>query len=127
MAGGCITALYDARLVESSGFLYDCYLYPPGSPSAAEIRERDRYRAAFRSAFAADPPRVLIVSSDECGPPDFLYGKLGRWPWLQVYLARHYRLARERAPAGAVAGQQVSEKAIRALGYGYRIYELEQQ
>ena len=35
MAGGCITTLYRMRLIESSGFLYDCYLYP-GGPSQQE-------------------------------------------------------------------------------------------
>lgn len=122
MAGGCITALYDARLVQSSGFLYDCYLYPQEDQAAAHIDERERYRNAFRKAFLAHPPHVLIVSSDECGPPDFLYRKLTRWPWFNSYLREHYKLVRNRIPDEL---ERWGGKP--ALPYGYRIYSLVRQ
>ncbi len=117
MAGGCVAALYGLRLVESSGLLYDCYLYPAVEPKGAQLRERDRYRQVFQQALLAQPPRVLLVSSDECGPPDFAYAKLDRWPWLRAYLAEHYTLLREEVP---MALERWGGKPV--LPYGYRMY-----
>ena len=122
MAGGCITTLYGMQLVESSGFLYDCYLYPTEDQAVAHTAERERYRRAFMSAFLAHPPRALVVSSDECGPPDFQYRKLARWPWLDAYLGDHYRLVREHRPT-----ELESWGGRPALPNGYRIYWLEAQ
>ena len=120
MAGGCITTLYGMQLVESSGFLYDCYLYPTEDQAVTHTAERDRYRRAFMSAFLAHPPRALVVSSDECGPPDSQYRKLARWPWLEAYLDAHYRLVREHTPVTLE-----SWGGRPALPNGYRIYWLE--
>ena len=49
-AGGCITQLYTMRIVQGTGFLYDCYLFvtPRG---ARDAKEQQRYRAAFCKAF----------------------------------------------------------------------------
>jgi hypothetical protein len=121
MAGGCIDALFKLRLVQGTGFLYDCYLYPYPTPSAHFLAERERYRMAFRQAMTASPPEILIVTSDECGPPDFEYHKLHRWPWLNSYLADHYRKVRDWVPERL---QRWGGKP--ALPYGYRIYQLEQ-
>ncbi len=120
MAGGCITTLYRMRLVQSSGFLYDCYLYPTEDQAVAHIAERDRYRRAFQAALLAHPPRALVVSSDECGPPDFKYRKLDRWPWLAAYLGGRYKLLREYMPT---TFESWGGKPARP--YGYRIYRLE--
>ncbi len=119
MAGGCITTLYRMRLVQSSGFLYDCYLYPTQDQAAAHIAERNRYRDAFEAAFLAHPPQVLVVSSDECGPPDFEYRKLARWPWLAASLSDRFQLVRDFRPT-ALEGWNGKP----ALPYGYRIYRL---
>ncbi len=119
MAGGCITTLYRMQLAESTGFLYDCYLYPREDQAASHLAERDRYRRAFRQALLAHVPRVIIVSSDECGPPDFKYRKLARWPWIQSFLNDNYAVVRERVPA-----TMESWSGRPALPYGYRIYLL---
>ena len=71
----------------------------------------------FKRAFLARPPRVLVVSSDECGPPDFAYHKLERWPWLHAYLQEHYTLSLEEVPHQM---ERWCGKPV--LPYGYRIY-----
>ena len=118
MAGGCITTLYHLQLVQSTGFLYDCYLYPAQPPAAPYLAERDRYRDAFRQALLLHPPSFFIVTSDECGPPDLLYGKLTRWPWLDTWLNANYRLAQEWRPTifRSWGGRPI-------LPYGFRIYQ----
>ncbi len=113
MAGGCIATLYHARLVQATGFLYDCYLYP----ETAYSRERDLYRAAFQGALHAHPPQLVVVTSDECGPADLSYSKLSRWPWLAAYLGAEYALIREYRPT---TPQSWGGKP--AFPYGYRIY-----
>ena len=120
MAGGCIATLYRMQIVQSSGFLYDCYLYPTEDQAVSHIAERDRYRRAFREAFLAHPPQALVVSSEECGPPDFQYRKLARWPWLKSYLGDHYKRIRDFIPTALE-----SWDGKPALPYGYRIYWLE--
>ncbi len=117
MAGGCITTLYRMQLVQSTGFLYDCYLYPAQPPAAAYLDERDRDRRAFMQALLTHPPSLFIVTSDECGPPDFLYRKLARWPWLNTWLAANYRVAREWRPT---VTQSWGGRPV--LPYGFRIY-----
>ncbi len=119
MADGCITTLYKMQLVESSGFLYDCYLYPVDDQARMHIVERERYRNSFKQAFLLHPPRVIVVSSNECGPPDFAYGKLERWPWLASYLHAHYSIDRDQLPS------ELERWGGRpALSYGYRIYTI---
>ncbi len=117
MAGGCVATLYRMGLVESSGFLYDCYLYPAEGTGSAGDEERDRYRDAFRAAWVRSPPELLIVSSDACGATAAPYSKLDRWPWLAGYLGAHYRLAAEHTPDSL---QRWGGRP--ALPYGYRIY-----
>ncbi len=119
MAGGCTTVLYRMQLVERSGFLYDCYLYPESREANAHAPERDQYRLTFKQALLTNNPKILIVSSDECGPPDFQYNKLTRWPWLNNYIATQYILIREWTPRTL---QQWGGKPV--LPYGYRIYAL---
>jgi hypothetical protein len=118
MAGGCIATLYRLQLVQSTGFLYDCYLYPARPPATPYLPERDRYRSAFQQALLIHPPRFFIVTSDECGPPDLLYRKLARWPWLNTWLAANYRLAQEWRPT---VTQSWGGRPI--LPYGFRIYQ----
>ncbi len=117
MAGGCITTLYNMRLPQSTGYLYDCYLYPMDDQANAHLTERERYRLGFQTALLLNPPQALVVSSDECGPPDFRYRKLDRWPWLAAYLREHYTLVREEVPT---ALQRWGGKPV--LPYGYRVY-----
>ena len=104
MAGGCIATLYHLRLKQSSGFLYDCYLYPMNNSTPSQTADRERYRRAFQEATLRNPPIMFIATSDECGPRDDQYTKLKRWPWLASYLRDHYTLEQEWLPSKRSSG-----------------------
>jgi hypothetical protein len=116
MADSCITALYDMKLVQATGFLYDCYMF-----SAAEHPERERYREAFWQAIMKNPPAVFVVSSHDCQVypelPSYNYKKMSRWPLFNDYLKANYRLDVERVPPHMVNWGSSPSKPI-----GYRIY-----
>jgi hypothetical protein len=116
MAGGCVTTLLRLRLVQSTGFLYDCYALAPVRPEF--VAEQQRYRQAWLAALRRTQPALLIVSSDECGPADFRYTKLTRWPAFADLLQKDYRLADQWSP-------QRTENwyGHPALPYGFRLYE----
>ncbi len=115
MAGGCVTTLLRLRLTAATGFLYDCYAFVPVEPPFAA--EQDRYRAAWLAAMEHNPPTRIVVTSDECGPPDHLYRKLGRWPALDAYLHQHYDLTEQWEPT---TPQRWMGKAN--LPLGFRLY-----
>jgi hypothetical protein len=113
MANGCIDALLRMKLVQDTGFLYDCYLYgPPNDP------EEQRYRRQFWNAITARPPKVFIVTSFECRTQsDYHYSKLQRWQPLRDLLRSQYRLYADRIPPRPV---RWSRSAVPPTGY--RIY-----
>jgi len=117
-AGGCIAELYKLRIVQSTGFLYDCYLFV-NPADADEAVNQARYRTAFEQALANNPPSYFIVTSDECGvqAPDFIYGKLAHWPQLDHMLRSKYKVVRNRIPRNKVIWGGVP-----ALTYGFRVY-----
>jgi hypothetical protein len=116
MSDGCITTLYNLRLVQATGFLYDCYMLSP-----IEGSERDRYREAFWQAIAKNPPTVFVVSSNDCDPypekPSYEYQKIRRWPRFDGYLESNYHLFVERIPPHMVNWGSSPSKP-----FGYRIY-----
>ncbi len=94
--GGCYNALYDAGIVQQTGFLYDEFLFgAERSPAIAANRQ------AFWTSVVADPPRVVIVVEGlfPSGPPGF--AKLQLWPEFDGFLAAHYALYDEVTPARA--------------------------
>jgi hypothetical protein len=90
-AGGCIAALYQARLVESTGFLHDCYMLSPTNPVSLALRQR------FFTELARTPPAVIIVTNSVCYSDPSSFDKYARWPEFRQYLADHYTLVRERS------------------------------
>jgi hypothetical protein len=95
--GGCYGALYQARLVESFGWMYDEFLFgPERSGVVAGSRQR------FWQSLEARPPRVVIVVDGlfPAGPPGF--GKLALWPELNAALDRDYVVADEVRPPDTV-------------------------
>lgn len=95
--GGCYGALYQARLVQSSGWMYDEFLFGPERNGVVAAS-----RQQFRQGFEARPPRVVVVVDGlfPAGPPGF--GKLALWPELQSALERDYGVADEVRPPDAV-------------------------
>ncbi|HEY4380927.1 MAG TPA: hypothetical protein VGN01_11315 [Acidobacteriaceae bacterium] len=114
-ADGCIPTLYNMRLVQDTGFMYDCYLLSPDLNSTTEQSYRERFWAEIQKK----PPQVFIVSSNECTPGGGLYSysKLDRWPLLRDYLNRNYRVAADRIPPHLVNWGSSPSKPM-----GYRVY-----
>lgn len=59
--GGCIETLYNERMTQSTGFLYDCYLFTPHQDEATR-----RYRDAFWKSFLSARPELVVVTDQFC-------------------------------------------------------------
>jgi hypothetical protein len=116
MADGCITALYNMKLTQATGFLYDCYML-----SSQTGVERERYREAFWQEMMRVRPRIFVVSSKNCelwpAKESYDYAKLGRWPKFDDYLKENYRLEVDRIPPDMVNSGSGPSKPL-----GYRLY-----
>ena len=109
---GCSTTLYWMRLMQASGVVQDFPLF--GDPTVPFV---ERSRQEFRSAVMEHPPQVIVLSSalHLDGPGD--YRKLDRWPEMQEFLAREYRLDTDWKPPRTQRWWSREE-----LGPSYRIY-----
>ena len=114
MAAGCLNTLYRMKLVQTTGFLYDCYLLTPGGGHTAE-----EYRREFWREINTKPPKVFVVTSHQCGltPMNYRYDALRQWPAFDAFLAAHYVVYADRIPPHKV--KWIGEPA---LPFGYRIY-----
>ncbi len=87
---GCLDVLYRKQLVQSTGFIYDFYLFPAHpAPVTAALQQR------FLAAMQADPPRVIVLT-DHDWPTMQGFAKLDRWPAFSQWLNKHYAADRER-------------------------------
>lgn len=86
----CDTALYQARLVQATGLLYDYLIF--GSAQQAVIRDA---RERFWQQFQRNTPQAVIVGSG-LFPNGLGYEKLASWPLLQQELASNYVLFKDR-------------------------------
>lgn len=95
--GGCYNALYRERLKQSTGFLYDEFLFNQDRGGVVA-----GMRKGFLAAIEAHPPAVFIVVDFlfPSGPPGF--GKLERWPAFAQYLGENYVLYAERQAPGTI-------------------------
>jgi hypothetical protein len=116
MGDGCIPTLYNMRLVQATGFLYDCYMFSP-----VQAAERERYREAFWQVITRKPPAVFVITSNDCEnypeKPSYNYQKTSRWPLFDTYLKTNYHLDVERIPPHMVNTGSSPSKPL-----GYRIY-----
>ena len=104
--GSCINVLYRMQLVQSTGFIYDFYLFPErGTAVTAQLQEK------FLRGVMARPPRLIVLSSQSWPGDAQGYDQLGRWPAFRDYLGSRYRVIREFPQQRQTAG--------------YRIYQLE--
>jgi hypothetical protein len=112
---GCLNVLYRMQLVQSTGFIYDYYLFP-AHPAAATATQQTNFLAVVQAA----PPRVIIITSHDW--PAFQgFNKLDRWPQFEQWLNAHYTLAdvlSERTPTPADIASNYAN--IRT----YRVYTL---
>jgi hypothetical protein len=94
---GCIETLYGMRLVESTGFVYDEFLF--AAPEAMTAREADvqvALRREFLDEIRSNPPQVIVVTPRLFPSGPFDYAKLDRWPDLAAFLGTCYDLQNER-------------------------------
>lgn len=84
--GGCTGVLYGLGVRQSTGFLYDCYLFAEDDGRGT----RARYRAAFWRAFAAKRPRVVVVTDQFCFGDARGFGKVALWPEFAGEMGREY-------------------------------------
>ncbi len=111
MADGCIPELYNLRLVQATGSLYDCYMLSPQVSLASRLYYQERFWKALQN----DPPTVFIVTNFDCGTSG--YSRLNRWPELSSYLGKNYMLYTERSPTREVRWGSSPSKPL-----GYRVY-----
>ncbi len=108
---GCITVLDRMQLVQSTGFLYDCYFFAPGSSPVKQALQQ-RFLAQIRSA----PPTIFVVTDQWCLNLPSGYQKLDQWPEFARYLAAHYTLTQQRAWTGW------NPRITATYPFGYRLY-----
>ena len=88
--GSCINVLYRMRLIQSTGFIYDTYLFPEReTPFTASLQER------FLHEITAKPPEVIVLSSHAWPQQENSYTTLDRFPAFEQILAQHYEVAKE--------------------------------
>jgi hypothetical protein len=104
---GCSRVLYDMRLMQSTGMIYDEYLFV--SHATPEILH---HREAFLQAMEKTEPRVIVITPDLFPAGLGNYKKLLMWPEFNRFLSNCYDQKIERAFPHGVATEP-----------GYRLYE----
>ncbi len=108
---GCITVLDRMQLIQSTGFLYDCYFFAPGaSPVKAALQRR------FLAQIERIPPRVFVITDQWCLNLPSGYAKLAQWPGFADYLDTNYTLTKQRS------WSVWDPRHLATYPFGYRIY-----
>ena len=82
--GGCVNVLYDQNLVQSTGYLYDCYAY------AGPADARNSYRMSFLTALEIARPRYIILTSESCLDARGRIERINDWPAMRQYMSQNY-------------------------------------
>jgi hypothetical protein len=114
-AGSCIQTLYKERLVQSTGFLYDCYFEDPRNPTVRALRSQ------FEEAIQRKPPEWIVETNSSCFSNPRTFDKYPDWTSFNSYLSDNYALAAARTPTRLVRYWSRPE-----LPFAYRIYRLKQ-
>ena len=93
MAAECENTLYSMKLLQATGFMYDCYMFQPVQTPVSL-----QYREDFWAAIHRNPPEVYVVTDQQCFTTERNFGKVARWPEFQQYLESEYTLAAQRTP-----------------------------
>ena len=94
---GCIETLDDLRLAQSTGFVYDEFLFAaPDAMTPREAEAQAALRRKFLSEVQANPPQVMAVTPRLFPSGPYGYAKLDRWPALAALLSDCYHLETER-------------------------------
>ena len=114
--GSCLDNLYAARIVQSTGFLYDCYLLGGKGVAGYEPVTLD-LRRRFWQQMDRNPPRLIVVTDSVCYEQTPNFEKYANWPEFEEYLAANYVLARQSGPQ-----KPVHYWSRPNTPFGYRIY-----
>lgn len=109
--GGCIDSLYHARIVQNTGFLYDCYMLDGANKVALDLRRH------FWQQMESSPPRVIVMTNSDCYEDRPSFDRFSRWPEFQSYLDANYALMRE---SGTLPPVRYWSHPMEA--YQYRVY-----
>jgi len=112
MTAGCLGVLYRMRLVQSTGFLYDCYFFHQPQTAVTE-----RLREEFLEDMGHAPPEVLIESDQNCLGEPLGWGGLDAWPEFRLWREANYSLYVQREPTRPIRWWPIAEQPP-----GYRIY-----
>ena len=93
MAAECQNTLYSMKLVEATGYMYDCYMFQTRQTPVSL-----QYREDFWRAIHANPPEVFVVTDQECFTQARTFGLAARWPQFEDYLNSEYTLQAQRTP-----------------------------
>jgi hypothetical protein len=88
---GCTRVLYDMRLVQSTGMMYDEFLFMANPPSEI-IAHRDN----FLRSLEKEEPRVIVITPNLFPTGPMAYKKLLIWPAFNAFLSRCYDETTER-------------------------------
>jgi hypothetical protein len=112
MTSGCLNTLYNMGVVQSTGYLYDCYLFQP-----AQTPVSDAYRAGFWRAIKETKPAVMVVTDQECFSMARSWALPQRWPQFAAMLQNDYVLEKQFTPPHTVGWWRKP-----AVPYSYRVY-----
>lgn len=79
-----MNTLYDLRIPQATGYLYDCYLF------GAESETRKSYRRNFLGALRAARPGLIVLTDERCFDPRRSFERVEEWPELSGLLKRDY-------------------------------------
>ncbi len=86
-AGGCINVLYRMQLVQSTGFIYDFYLFPKTSNAVTRPLQQ-----TFMAQLQTRRPEVIVLSSHIWPGDELGYGEIANLPAFQKLLQGSYKL-----------------------------------
>jgi hypothetical protein len=81
----CDTTLDRMGLVQSTGMMYDFFLF--GDARSLPVRDARRF---FWKGMAANPPEVIVVGLGAFPAENADYSKLAKWPQFAAYLSQNY-------------------------------------
>lgn len=110
---GCLDTLYRMRLVQATGFLYDCYFFAPGQTAATE-----QLRNQFLDDLEKSRPQIIVLTDEFCLNGVHNFDKIQNWPQFNDYFTQNYTLIVERRPPDLIKWWSRPEQPT-----AYRIYK----
>ncbi len=100
--GSCINALYRMSLLQSTGFVYDFYLFPKKETAVTRSLQ-----GRFLDEVTAHPPEVIVLSSHTWPEDVQSYQQVANWPAFETFLQQRYTVVREYPIQPVTAGYKL--------------------